>query len=517
MRIKNSLLLSALTALPLAAQEQPLSAIDWLAVQRNAPVVTVLPNVPDTPVAQSATVPDVDVQPLDSPSVGGVGLLPSSVTGLPPSLWQGSTESTLLATIDALERGRPSVPALDSLLHTLLLAEANMPNASKGEAFLSARLDVLLDHGLVAPAEALVERVSTLTPGLFTQAFDLALLTGSDAALCQVLNDTPSLSNDLATRIWCATRSGDFPRAMTIYQTAVALDQLSDLDAELLLRFLDPEYTESTSPLRPPVRPTPLQFRLFEAIGEALPTAPLPLPFAVVELTGDSGWRAQLQAAERLARAGAIDGNQLLGIYTEQTRAASGGIWDRVEALQRFETALNTGDPDAISSALETVWPQMRSAGLLVPFSNLFAARLQGLPLGARPKTLAGLAGLLSDGYEDVARVLVDKPDPELAFLSAIAMGQPPKTRPSDVPHADALAQVWSVPAQAPGDLAPLPTKDRLGEALLIAITRFETGASGNDGDVTEALLALRAFGLEDIARRSALQLAILDMQGARR
>ncbi len=129
-----------------------------------------------------------------------------------------------------------------------------MPNASKGEAFLSARLDVLLDHGLVAPVEALVERVSTLTPGLFTQAFDLALLTGSDAALCQVLNDTPSLSNDLATRIWCATRSGDFPRAMTIYQTAVALDQLSDLDAELLLRFLDPEYTESTSPLRPPVR-----------------------------------------------------------------------------------------------------------------------------------------------------------------------------------------------------------------------------------------------------------------------
>ncbi len=113
MRIKTSLLLSALTALPLAAQEQPLSAIDWLAVQRNAPVVTVLPNVPDTPVAQSATVPDVDVQPLDSPSVGGVGLLPSSVTGLPPSLWQGSTESTLLATIDALERGRPSVPALD--------------------------------------------------------------------------------------------------------------------------------------------------------------------------------------------------------------------------------------------------------------------------------------------------------------------------------------------------------------------------------------------------------------------
>ena len=515
MQTKTSLLISILLAAPLTAQEAPLSAIDWLAVQRNAPPVIDL--APSQPVAKSAAIPDVEVQPLDSPSVGGVGLLPTAMTGLPPSLWQGSAEDDLIRAVDAAAARGPSVPALDALLHTLLLAEAAPPNDSDGAAFLRKKLQVLYDHGLVAPAEALVERVGELTPGLFSMAFDLAVLMGNDAELCTALENRPSLSDDLMARIWCATRDGDFPHAMTIYQTGVALGQLSQLDAELALRFLDPEYGENSDPLRPPVRPTPLQFRLFEAIGEALPTTPLPLPFAVVELTGDSGWRAQLHAAERLARAGAIDGNQLLGVYTEQQPAASGGIWDRVDALQEFEATLERGEPTAVSKALEKVWPQMRVAGLLLPFSNLFASRLQDLDLGPRVGEIADKAALLSDDYERFAPKLAESGTPEIAFLAQLATGAPPQSVAADVPHATALADAWAETPQAEGDLAAMPDDNRLGEALLMAIRRFESGANGNEADITQALRTFRAFGLEDVARRAALQLAILDMEGARR
>lgn len=515
MQIKPYPFLLTIIAAQVAAQDQPLSAIDWLAIQRDVPPVIALQ--PETPVAQSATVPDVEVLPLDAPNIGGAGLLPSSVTGLPPSLWQGSGETDLLEAIGQLQRRAPAVPALNSLFHTLLLAEAAPPAASDGERLLQARIEALFDHGLVAPAEALVERTGTLSPALFAPAFDLALLTGSDESLCAALAADPGLSRDLPTVIWCATRDGDYSRAMTVYQTATALEQVSGLDQELLLRFLDPEYAETAERLRPPVRPTPLQFRMFEAIGEALPTAALPLPFAVVELTGDAGWRAQLQAAERLARAGAIDGNQLLGAYTEQMRAASGGIWDRVEALQRFETALSTGDPGAISSSLERVWPQMRSAGLLVPFANLFASRLQDLPLGARAQKLAGFAALLSNDYEAAATGLSDGPDADLAFLAHLARGMAPDGPLPDLPHAEPLADAWRAAPAAPPDLAEMGAENRLGEALLRAIDRFGTGAEGNGPALTEALRSLRAFGLEDTARRSALQLAILDMEGARR
>lgn len=518
MQIRSLSVCLSILAAQATAQDKPLSAIDWLAVQRDVPqIVTVQPAPLETPVAQSATVPSVEVLPLDAPTIGGAGLLPSSVTGLPVTLWQGSRESDLIAAIRNLEDRPPAVPALNTLFHTLLLAEALPPKSSDGQDLFLARIDVLFDHGLVAPAEALMEQAGTLTPALFGRALDLALLTGTDEALCEELARDPGLSRDLPALIWCATRSGDFSRAMTIYQTGTALGQVSGLDADLLLRFLDPEFAETAEPLRPPVRPTPLQFRMFEAIGEALPTAPLPLPFAVVELTGDSGWRAQLQAAERLARAGAIDGNQLLGAYTEQLRAASGGIWDRVEALQRFETALTTRDPGAISSSLERVWPQMRSAGLLVPFSNLFAARLQDLPLSARAQRLAGYAVLLSDDYETAAVRLSEGDDGDLAFLAQIARGMVPVDLPSEVPHAEALADAWRTAPAAPPELAEMAASARLGEALLRAIDSFDSGAEGNGAALTESLLTLRAFGLEDTARRSALQLAILDMESARR
>lgn len=519
MQIKPILLILASAAWPAVAQdqrpEQPLSAIGWLTVQRNAPPLVVLPD--QNPVAQSAAIPDVEVQPLDAPGVGGVGLLSFSVTGLPTTLWQGSDQSDILAALDRLQARRPPVPALTELLHILMLAEADPPSDASGDALLRMRARLLYQNGLVAPAEALLERAGTLTPQLFDLAFDLALLTGSDEALCGVLDDRPSLSTDLATRIWCATRSGDFPHAMTIYQTGVALGQMSDLDAELLLRFLDPEYSEDADPMQPPVRPTPLQFRLFEAIGEALPTTPLPLPFGVVELSGDSGWRAQMQAAERLARVGAIDGNQLLGVYTAQKPAASGGIWDRVAALQTFEEALVSGETSAISAALEQVWPQMRAAGLLVPFAKLFAAQLQDLDLTPRARSIAITVGLLSDTYETVAQSMAPEADRRMSFLAAIAQGQAPTAIPSDLPHATAFASVWNGPTQAPESLAALPSENRLGEALLQAIMLFESGASGNESDLTDALRALRAFGLEDTARRAALQLAILDMEGARR
>lgn len=45
----------------------------------------------------------------------------------------------------------------------------------------------------------------------------------------------------------------------------------------------------------------------------------------------------------------------------------------------------------------------------------------------------------------------------------------------------------------------------------------FSSGAEGNLEDLTEALATLRAVGLEDTARRAAIQFLILSDEGAPR
>ena len=52
------------------------------------------------------------------------------------------------------------------------------------------------------------------------------------------------------------------------------------------------------------------------------------------------------------------------------------------------------------------------------------------------------------------------------------------------------------------------------GEALLLAIERVTDGAKGDLRDVTAGLGLFRAVGLEDTARRTALQLMLLERRG---
>ncbi|MBY6005807.1 hypothetical protein KUV62_17940 [Salipiger bermudensis] len=502
-----------------------MSAIDWLdgsdsnapSVLRPSPLRNPQPfGVPldEPPVASSVQSPEVESAPLGQPTAEAVGLLPMSVTGLPRSLWRNS-EVEILAEL--IERVDPAVPALSALLFTLLLAEADAPIGSgEGAPLLAARLDRLIEEGAVDPGLALIERAGGATsPDLFARWFDLALLADSPDAPCRVLQRQPQLSDDLAARVFCDARNGRWDHAVTVLGTADALDQISDRDAELLIRFVEPELVDESNPVPPPAQPTPLQFRLFEAVGETLPTQPLPRAFAAADLSGTSGWRAQLLAAERLAAHGALSANRLLGLYSERRPAASGGVWDRVAAVQALDSALTEGREDLIGPALITAWGQMRSAGLLVPFSELFGERLSTHQLDGRAGRLAQRAALLSPGYESAARALGDGASGRLNLAAAIAKGAAPEPLPESAFEA-AVARAWDDPTP-PAELARRLQQGKLGEVILRSMALFETGAAGNHQDLTEALATLRAVGLEDTARRAAIELLILEDEGALR
>jgi hypothetical protein len=250
---------------------------------------------------------------------------------------------------------------------------------------------------------------------------------------------------------------------------------------------------------------------MLEAIGEGLPTAQLPLAFSHAELRETAGWKAQIEAAERLGRASVLDPNVLLGIYTERLPAASGGVWDRVEAFQRFDTALTAADPGAVAAALPNAWAMMASVGLEVPFAELFAERLLRLPLTGREGALAFQIALLSEQYEKAANSHAHA-DTKDAFLIGLARGNLQGVTPPDsLSRAIAPAFVRATP---PADLMALLADKRLGEAVLLAVDRIQRGLQGDLRGVTEGLALFRHVGLEDLARRTALELMLLERRG---
>ena len=505
-----------LTLIPcLAAAEAPLSAIDWLDSRTQAPVIVApRPSAQATqklPVAQSATVPTVTVTPLDGPSSNAVGLLSASVTGLPVTLWQASEEAELSRLIRA--QHAENIPPLQSLFYTLLLAEADGPHDAASDAsFLITRIDSLMSAGAVEQAQALLARVNPDTPDLFGRWFNATLLTGDEDTACTALMRAPHLAPSYEARVFCTARRGDWTTASILLDTARAIGQISSPEDTLLAHFLDADLIETVPLARAPVRPSALVFRLYEAIGEPLPTATLPRAFAVADLRDTAGWKAQIEAAERLTKTGALSENRLIGIYSERLPAASGGVWDRVDAVQRFDIAMTSRDPGAVAVALAPAWHAMRVAGLSDAFARLYGAKLMELPLRGTAAELAYRIALLAPEFETIATTK-GADFPALAFVTSIALGTPSGGVPQSgtdgtIAIQTAIARAFET-ATLPENLMALFEQGRLGEVILNAMLLYQDGIVGNPRSLETGLSAMRFLGLETIARRAAIDLLL--------
>ena len=488
----------------------PMSAIDWLSESVSDAAIVAPPTtsiVPDEPaVAATVGVPQVTVTPLDTNTGQALGLLAREVTGLPLDLWRHSDADTLNDLIAAQQI--ESLPAIQDLLRTLLLAEAEPPKPTNStpDLFL-ARVDKLLDLGALEPALAMLERADTTDRNVFRRFFDVGLLTGQENKGCDILTARPDLAPTLPARIFCLARNGDWSAAALTLNTARVLGDVSDTDDQLLTLFLEPELAEEAAPLPPVFRVSPLSFRMRAAIGDGIGTASLPRAFAQADLRDTAGWKAQLDAVERLIRTQAIAPNTFFAVYTDHQPAASGGVWDRVEAVQRFDPAIRARDPNAVAATLPVAWSAMQKVHAERAFATTYADDLSGLPLGDA-SDLQFEIGLMSASYETIA-VDAEPKSQQDWFMVAVATGRFDEVAAIG-PLQIAIQAAFSgaKPAQVSQDLV---ANGQLGEALLRAIVQFNIGQQGETADVTQALALFRMVGLEATARRAALEILVLE------
>lgn len=487
------------------AQAKPLSAIDWL----SRSVSAIPPGPPARPQTGQGS---IDTSILGATGLDAVGLLPAKVTGLPRNLWQASHSADLARLLQA--EPEHLLPALQELLYRLVLTEADPPgDAGAAGGFLLARVDRLLDYGALDQAQALLQQTGIRQPQLFRRWFDVELLLGQEQSACKAMNSTPEIAPTLPARIFCLARTGDWGAADIALTAGNALGVIPQEDSAVLTRFLDTASSdEHLKPLPPPSRPSPLLWRMMEAVGQPIPTNTLPLAFAYSDLRPNIGWKTQVAAAERLARNDAIPPNQLIGIYMKGKPSASGDPWDRVAAVQKLDAAVRAKDSAAVSRALPPAWTAMEKAGLAMPFATLFGAKLAAMHLSGKPGELAFRIGLLSPAAETIAGNRIAT-NPDESFLIGLARGRVDGLTPPN-PMGQAIAAAFAPGADPGADLDALLGQQKIGEAILRAIARISDGASGDLRGVTAGLALLRKAGLDKAARQTALQLMLLSKAG---
>ncbi|WP_313136232.1 hypothetical protein [Paracoccus jeotgali] len=508
-------------ASPTAAQS-PLSANDWLksGTARPAPSTAWRPGDPVPPdaarlrptrpiaaptdregrqIAQDALAVPVGTSRLKAADSDGAGVISARQAGLAEDFWAG----TALDTAIGMLRASPALPASRQLARRVIeaqLAPPEIDDPTRQGQFFVARVDQLFRDGALPSARVLLQGAGPDNADSFRRLFDLALLLGGEGQLCTHMARAPGIVPDQAARIYCLAQVGDWQAAALVHHGAARLGLLPEgLDA-ILTRYLDDGAADGAEPL--PVTPadmTPLMFRLHEAIGQPLPTGDLPLPYAWADLDQRAGWKAQLEAAERLARAGVLPSDVLHQLYGAQSPAASGGVWERAAAVQALDAAIATGDGARIGPALRLAFQRLEAAGLRDAFASMVAPDLAPETLPPDSARLALWLRLWA-GLTEVS----ESPDEPLdaALLALASGGQPQPLSPA----LGALAPVFA------GDLPPAPQSGDgmpLAPALYGSLADADAGLQGDFTRAARGVQMLRQLGLIADARRIATQIAL--------
>jgi len=206
---------------------------------------------------------------------------------------------------------------------------------------------------------------------------------------------------------------------------------------------------------------------------------------------------------------GAVSENQILGLYSERKPAASGGVWDRLSAVQTLEWALASSEPEELAGAIAPMWQLLEESSLEVPFAQIFGKDLATREIPGEAGQIAFRLWLLSDHYEEVANATTSTPENrEATFLKGLARGDMSNTTPFDA-RSQTVQDAFAA-TEIPVRLRSLVEQERLGEAILRTIALFNAGAHGDLDEVKDALSFFRLVGLEEVARRAALEYLIL-------
>lgn len=491
-------------AIPVSAEPtKPASAISWLTDSLQAPPEP----EPDTKQPVSNAIETITIETLKDNDRDGLGILPVDLTGFPVNLWKGVPAARVKTLLH--KTTHKGVPAVRSLFRQVLLAETRTPEgALEPDSLLTTRIDRLLAIGALSEAQALIELVGPDTSALFRRWFDIGLLTNHSELACSELEASPMLSPARSVQVFCLALGRDWNAAATALALGEELEQITTEEADLLSFFLDESLLEEIDPPAIGSPLTSLEFVIRESVGLPRPTTPLPIAFMHAELADFVPLRYRIEAGETLVREGVLPSSVLFAAYREEDPAASGGVWDRMAAVQDMDAAATA---DEISEALGDLDKEFNRAGLRMAASDEFLLYFSELPPDEFSEQIRNIVALylaLADASELARDWATDTAPHDLKTALSISTGRLDGNSKIENVLATTTPEIY-----VSSYMASVIARDKTGEAILEAINLLAKDEKVDEDDLYQALALLRATGLETVARKVAIETLLLPLQ----
>lgn len=324
-------------------------------------------------------------------SAEAAGLVGSQATGLPESMWQGTTGAAAIAAVNSAE---PSdLWRVNALIRRILVSGAIPPENADG--LLARRAAALLRFGAAEEAASLAGVAGTAANlDLRRVGAEADLIIGRGDAICK---STAVLPQNLPTtdpdRFWttlrgfCLAKSGD-PLAAVAISAMREVGGVETADAELLEAMVDKGLAEFI-PTPPGENLTPLRIAMLRAlgrpVGDLVEAAPLKTLAGLFALESTPA-RGAVIAAERLEAAGSIPTSSLIELYVlHADNLKNDEVGQRAKSVR---DAIQSNDAPSIGDFLIQT-AQSRGAEAFARMARVFAPLAAKLP----PSAASGLGG----------------------------------------------------------------------------------------------------------------------------
>ncbi len=477
--------LSAATGSAVQAQSNaPSSAIPWLSD------VLAAPQALDQDLEKPTKVEPVSVTALETQAPLATGVLTADQLGLPYAIWSDSTAEDALDFVNTTPYGGP--PSARALFRGILIARLK-EGADFGSRYHLARVDRLLGIGALDEADALLDATDTNTAALLGRFFDVSLLTHRPQRACARLAEMPAVSPSRATQVFCFAIQEDWEAADVSLGLGVTLGEIDADMGSLLAFFLDAGLIEELDAPVPSAQPTAFEVYLRDSVGLPRGEANMPAAFAHADLANFMPIRFRMEAAEKLVTSGALSHSTLFASYREEEPAASGGIWERADAVQEFDAASLSVD---VAAALERMDGEFDAIGLRTALAREYAAQLERkLQPGDLPHQV----------WPIVARLLLLGDRPAKAHEWLNEYGSENLAIAVEIVQSNSLAPLTN---GLEVDISSMTQPGALKHALsLLAKDRAK-------GEFLEAITILDALGLKRAAKAIAIE-KLLDPKGS--
>jgi hypothetical protein len=372
-----------------------------------------------------------------------VGVLDESEGGLGARIWSGTPRASVVAMTGHVPL-RYRSPILRDLARRLLLTRAEAPSGLiVGEHLVTQRIDRLYRMGAVTGAAKLAAVVpsSLSEPRLAMLQVNIAFLGGDSKRACDVVDrelprhDTQALQR---ANVICLALAKETDKAMLALSLLREQDGIPDEAWERLVEAVatGPDGKSKSKPVEVASlkQPTPGHMVLMAALKLPLPedaaeTNDLAI-LRTIALAKDAPLALRLQAGEKAAAAGALNGAELGRVYAAQTIepdeiakaiAMARDTFDARARARLFKAAAGERNARKRAAILRAVWSLARKHGGYDVAARVFAPFVADMapgrelrrfaPFAARALYTAGETQLATTWY----RLVLDGPANESA------------------------------------------------------------------------------------------------------